>query len=210
MKLEQILTLWTYCYHVTSESNLESIQQSRVLSPAETLLKGAKMHHFLRLRRTGDLLLRIEANDVLVRNQCPLDPDSLDLGTTGTLEEYVECLNSHVYFWPGTASGPIEDGVRMFERTDRTSSVVMRVLTASLLDANSTLPIYVSTCNTGVAWKERGNRSRRGPEVFQTVEAFSAQPDNVHEICFANNVCLPQNTEYGTSPNGPWRALIHS
>jgi hypothetical protein len=204
----QFFNIWTHSYHVTSAANLVSIRQSRVLLPTQTLLKQAKRHYFLRRRRTRDVLLRIEGQQILIRNQVPLDPYSLDLGATGTLPEYVACLNSFVYFWPGTALGPREDGVRMFERTNGTLSIVIRMPTRSLIDTNPASPTYVATCNTGVAWTEQGTRSRRGPDVFQPVETFSEQPSSIHEICFGGDVRLPEDAEYGTNPAGPWRPFF--
>jgi hypothetical protein len=208
MNLEELCIIWTHSYHVTSAANLVSIRQSRVLWPTHTLLKRAKKHYFLRRRRTRDIPLRVEGQQILIRNQSPLDPSSLDLGATGTLEEYVASLNSYVYFWPGTALGPREDGVRMFERTNGKRSIVIRVPTRSLLEANRASPTCVATCNTGVAWTEQGRRSRRGPEVFQPVEKFSEQPASIHEICFGNDVRLPESAEYGTNPAGPWHAFL--
>lgn len=147
---------------------------------------------------------RIEGQRILIRNQLPLDPYSIDLGATVTLAEYVAYLNSFVYFWPGTALGPRENGVRMFERTNGAVSVVIRVSTRSLIDVNRDSLTYVATCNTGAAWTEQGKRSRRGPEVFQSIERFSEQPASIHEICFAGEVRLPEDVEYGTNPEGRW------
>jgi hypothetical protein len=207
MNLEELFIIWTHSYHVTAAANLVSIRQSRVLWPTHTLLKRAKRHYFLRRRRSRDILLRIEGQQILIRNQAPLDPGSLDLGATGTLEKYVAWLNSYVYFWPGTALGPREDGMRMFERTTGTRSIVIRVPTRSLIAANRASPACVATCNTGVAWTEQGIRSRRGPEVFQPIAKFSEQPASIHEICFGGDVRLPESAEYGTNPTGPWHTF---
>src|ERR1035438_4994956 len=208
MKLERLCAVWSHSYHVTSGANLASIRKSRVLWPAGTLLERANRPHFVRRRRTEDLLLRVEALQVLIRNQIPLDPSSLDLGSTCTLEEYVVCLNSYVFFWPGTAIGPSNDGVRMFERTDGTRAIVIRVPTRSLIEANLAAPKYVATCNTGVTWTERGIKARRGPEVFQCLDEFSEQPAHIHEICFKGEIRLPDSAELGSSPTGPWSALV--
>lgn len=204
----QLFNVWTHSYHVTSDANLVSIRQSRVLWPTQTLLKRAKHPYFLRRRRTRDVLLQIEGQQVLIRNQVPLDPNSLYLRATVTLAEYVACLNSFVYFWPGTTLGPREDGVRMFERTNGTVSIVIRVPTRSLIDTNRDSPTYVATCNTGVAWIDQGPRSQRGPEVFQTVGSFSEPPASIHEICFGGEVRLPTDAEYGENPEGPWRPFL--
>jgi hypothetical protein len=210
MELEQIWAVWTHCYHITSADNAISIRRSRLLQPAQTLLIQAKREDLLNRRRTEDVLLRMEGGQhVLIRNQCPLDPDSLDLGPTGTLAGYVACLNSHVYVWPGTASGPIDDGVRMVENSSCVRSIIVKVPTRSLFHANRTVSAYVSTCNTGVAWTERGIKSRRGPEVFQPIMEFSEDPLRIREICFAGNVSLSGDTEYSGSPVGPWRTLFN-
>lgn len=208
MNLEQISAIWTHSYHVTSVANLVPIRQSRTLLPTQTLLDRAKRHYFLRRRRTRDVLIRVDGHQILIRNQIPLDPKSLDLGATGTLKDYVACLNSYVYFWPGTALGPNEDGVRMFERTNGKHSIMIRVLTRSLIDRNRASPMFVATCNTGVAWTVQGIKSRRGPEVFKAIDVFLEQPTSIHEICFGGNVRLPDGAEYGITPTGPWQAFF--
>jgi hypothetical protein len=208
MNLEQVFNTWTHSYHVTSVANFAPLRHSRVLWPTRTLLERAKRHYFLRRRRTRDVLIRIDGHQVLIRNQIPLDPRSLDLGPTGTLKEYVACLNSYVYFWPGTALGPNKDGVRMFERTNGTHSIIIRVLTRSLVDTNRASPLFLATCNTGVAWTKQGIKSQRGPEVFKAVDVFLEQPTRIHEICFESNVRLPDCTEYGVTLTGPWQAFF--
>jgi hypothetical protein len=208
MDVEQICSLWTHCYHVTAVANLLSIRRSRVLWPAQELLERANLSQMSRSRRTADLELRTGGNEVLIRNQCPLDPGSLELGAAVTLEEYVACLNSYVYFWPGVASGPIEDGRRMFDRTNGISSIVLRMPVRSLLAKNRSWAAYLSNCNSGVAWTEGGVRSRRGPELFQPLLTYSAAPSTVHEICFLGPVALPDDVEFGATPDGPWAALV--
>jgi len=207
MKVQDLCAVWSYVYHVTSGCNLASIRKSRVLWPAETLFERANHSHLVRLRRTADLLLRIETVQVLIRNQLPLNPGSLDLGSASTLEDYVASLNSYVFFWPGTAIRPSDDGVRMFERTHGTRAIVIRALTRSLIDSNLPAPKYVATCNTGVTWTPQGVKARRGSDVFQRLDEFSEPAAHIHEICFKSEIRLPDNAELGSSPTGPWSAL---
>lgn len=208
MKLESLCTVWPHSYHVTAKANLASIRESRVLWPARTLLERANRSRFVRQRRTQDLILQVEMLQVLIRNQISLEPSLLDLGPTCTLEEYVACLNSYVFFWPGTTLGPISDGLRMFERTNGTPAVIIRVPTASLIGTNGASPKYVTTCNTGKTWTERGMRVRRDPQVFQCLNAFSGQPASIREICFKGEIRFPDDAELGTGPAGPWTKLL--
>lgn len=208
MKLDHLCAVWPHSYHVTSGVNLASIRNSRVLWPARTLLERANRAHLVRRRRSKDLLLRIESSQVLIRNQIPLNPSLLDLPSTCTLEEYIACLNSYVFFWPGTAIGPSDDGVRMFERTKGTRAIVFRARTESLVATNVASPKYVATCNTGVTWTERGIKARRGPEVFQCLDEFSDQSVHIRELCFKGEIRLPDSVEFADSPTGPWSTLL--
>lgn len=145
---------------------------------------------------------------MLVRNQTPLDPDSIDVGFTETLESYVACLNTHVFFWPGTASGPTHDGLRMFQRTAGVKSAMIRVLSRSLLQANEGSLVHLSTCNTGAAWVVEGKKSQRGLGVFQRAECFAEPPERIEEISFRSSVNLPEDTVYSTGIGQRWRLLF--
>src|SRR5688572_6497687 len=123
VNLDAIIAHWTYCYHITALVNLESLRRSPILLPAATLFRTIDRSDLLNLRRTHDVRLRVQGQEILVRNQAPLNPESIDVGST-TLEDYVSCLNAHVFFWPGTASGPTLDGVRMFQRTAEVKSAI--------------------------------------------------------------------------------------
>ena len=207
MDLQSISAVWSHVFHVTAAANVPSIRRSRVLWPAKTLLEMADRPELVRQRRTENLSVEIESHEVLLRNQIPLNPDLLDLGNAHTLEEYVMCLNSYVFFWPGNADGPRDDALRMFERTNALGAVSLRVPTHSLLERIGALATYVTTCNTGVTWTEQGTKARRGPEVFQNLETFSTNPSLIQEICFQSEVFLPSNTEWSCAPGGPWTAL---
>jgi hypothetical protein len=205
---ELIIARWTHCYHVTAALNLRSIRRSRILLPAETLFRSLDRRDLLSRRRTRDVRLRLQGQEILVRNQAPLDPESIDLGSTETFEDYVACLNAHVFFWPGTASGPTPDGTRMFLRTEGVTSAMIRVPSRSLLEVNEGSLVHVSTCNTGASWVVAGKKSRRGVDVFQRTECFSESPARIAEISFRGSVSLPDDSECSTGFRGPWRPLF--
>ncbi len=206
-RLEHVCALWTYCYHVTAAINRASIRESRTLFPAASLFERAGQGSLSEQRRTEDVLLGINGSRVLIRNQRSLDPASLDLGASGTLEEYVAYLNRHVCFWPGTASGPTDDGIQMLRRTNTARSMVIRAPTRSLFKTNRASLVGVSTCNAGAAWMEDGVKSRRRVGVFQNVGEYSGEPAAIVEISLASAATLPNDSEYSDSLGGQWRAL---
>jgi hypothetical protein len=208
MSLDAIITRWTHCYHVTAVVNLESLRLSATLLPAATLFQLSDRRDLLNCRRTRDVGLRLQDQEVLVRNQIPLDPDSIDLDLTETLGGYVAFLNAHVFFWPGTALGPTQDGMRMFRRTSGLNSAMIRVASRSLLEANDGARVRLSTCNTGASWIVNEVKSQRGPSVFQLVERFAEPPSKIEEISFLGSVHLPKDSEYCTSFDLLWQSLF--
>jgi hypothetical protein len=208
VNLESIIARWTYCYHVTALVNLQSIRRSPILLPAATLFRRMERSDLLSIRRAHDVRLRSQGQEILVRNQAPLDPDRIELGATETFEDYVTCLNAHVFFWPGTFSGPTLDGVRMFERTAETRSAIIRVPSRSLLEANDSSLVDVSTCNTGASWVVEGKKSRRGLGVFQRAECFADSPARIAEISFRGPVSLPEDSECSRGFGRQWHLLF--
>jgi hypothetical protein len=208
VNLEPIITHWTHCYHVTAVVNLRGIRRSRVLFPAATLFRSTDQSDLLSCRRTRDLQLRFQNQEILVRNQTPLDPDHIDLGSTETFEEYVACLNTYVFFWPGTASGPTLDGARMFRQTVGVKSALTRVPTRSLFEVNEHSIIHLSTCNTGASWLQEGKKSQRGIGVFQRAESFAEPPERIEEIMFRGSVNLPDDSECSTGIGQRWCLLF--
>jgi hypothetical protein len=207
MDMDQFFEMWPHCYHVTSETNLPSIQQSGSLIPAETLFRKAGRSDLLRQRRLTDVALAIDGQVVRIRNQRPLDPAAIDLGDWGVLEDYVCWLNARVFFWCGTSLGPVEDGVRMFQRAND-PSILLRVPTRSLIHANRKAEVYVSTCNTGAAWLVQGRRTRRGPEVFHSAFGFTGSSQQIVEVSFGEPVRLTSDTTYAATLTGPWVHLF--
>jgi hypothetical protein len=155
-----------------------------------------------------DVRLHFQNQEILVRNQAPLDPDHIEFGSAETFEEYVACLNTHVFFWPGTASGPTLDGVRMFQRTVGVKSAMIRVPTYSLFEANEGSIVHVSTCNTGASWVHEGKKSQRGIGVFQRAESFADPPERIEEIMFRGSVNLPDDSECSTGIGQRWCSLF--
>jgi hypothetical protein len=101
MNVESIIARWTHCYHVAAVINLPSVRRCGALLPAATLFRLSDRGDLLNCRRINNMRLQLQGLEVLVRNQIPLDPNSIDVGLTETFEAYVACLNERVFFWPG-------------------------------------------------------------------------------------------------------------
>jgi hypothetical protein len=206
MNIESIMTRWTHCYHVTAVVNLPSLRRSGTLLPAATLFRLTGRDDLLNRRRTHDVHLPLRGQNVLVRNQIPLDPDSINLGSAESLEDYIACLNAHVFFWPGTSSGPAHDGIRMFQMTPGVNAII-RVQSRSLFETNKGSPLHFSTCNTGASWVVNGKKSLRGSDVFQHAKYFDEPPSRIQEISFRGCVNLPDNSECGNGFGQRWHSL---
>ena len=207
MKTDDLCVYWSHLYHITAEINLHSIRKAQMLWPTRALLAQANLPEYVRKRRTEDIVLHFQHWPILLRNQIPLDPNSIALGSGCTLEEYIACLNSYIFFWPGTADRATADAVRMFERTNATRAIAIRVPTRSLVEANASLPVYVTSCNTGLTWTEQGIKAPQGPNVFKLLKSFPDEPGRIHEICFKSRICLSDNAQIAISPSGPWNSF---
>jgi hypothetical protein len=206
MRLKDVVLAWTHCYHITYAANLPLIRRRGELLPALHLLSRAGIQHLAVERRADDLRLNIEGVDVMLRNQRPLDPGALEL-RTGRFDDYVACLNSRTFFWPGTASGPVADGRRMFERRDGPRSIVIRVPTRALFEANAFVPFDFSACNSGAAWVENGRKTYRAPELFKPHERFAQGAREIWEISSRASVVLPADSACSDRFDGCWRGL---
>ena len=205
MTVAELLHSWTHLYHVTHIGNLQSIRTRGQLLPAAAIFLEAGAQPLAMQRRTTDVVLRLDRDEVIVRNQSPLNPDALDL-EGGTLDAYVQYLNERTYFWPGTELGPVDDGVRLADVD--AAAVVIRVPSRALLEANATTPLEVSSCNSGAAWTVDGRRCRRGVDVFVPLDRFGHTAADIVEISFTHAVRLPPETRYRVAADSPWQPLF--
>jgi hypothetical protein len=119
----------------------------------------------------------------------------------------VESLNRRVFFWPGTASGPISYGIRHFERYQGERPIVLRLLMQSLLASNpASQPLYCRY-NSGSPRCSYGTKSSRGANTFVPAGDFAGTPSTVVEVTFQEPITLPADAEYAGRPSGPWRSL---
>jgi hypothetical protein len=183
------------------------IRRDRELHPAATLMELSGQVEFKRRKRAESQFVMVDAFQVMIRDQAPLHAGNIDLTPGYQFESFLESLNRKVFFWPGTASGPISYGLRHFGRYRAEGPVILRVRSADLIAANpDAVPLYCKY-NSGSPRCSYGRKSPRGPDTFVGSDRFDALPGAVVEVTFEASVQLPGRTEHGPAPTGPWRRL---
>ena len=130
----------------------------------------------------------------------------LDRGLS--FECFVQKLNELVFFWPGKEDGPIPYGHRHFERYQGEDVAMIRVKTKTLFDANKNATPRFSRYNSGSPRHALGKPSPRGEQTFMTADVFPRAPCKVVETVYPGSVILPEDSELGAAPGGPWEPLF--
>lgn len=193
--IEQFAALRPFLYHVTARENAGPLADTRVLQPAETLLRWAGRPELVRERRRDDLSVKAGVHRLVLKDQKPLIEANVQLPVGWEFGDLVAYLNRHVFFWPGSADGPIVQGQRLHSHYEADSPLVVRVRTASLLAANPEgIPLFAAF-NTGAPRRQRGERVARGPDLFTIAADFPRRAFEVVEVVFRSQVPLPEDAE---------------
>jgi hypothetical protein len=208
LELQRYLNIRPYLYHLTARSNRAHIADTRMLFPAATLMQRARCEHLLRVRRVSHERLTIDGITILVRDQTPLHEGNLALPKGYLYADLIGDLNRRVFFWPGTARGPISYGINHFGRYKGEKPIIIRVRFDSLLQANPMAAPEFCKYNSGAPRCSYGRKSPRGPNTFVSASHFSESPSQAVEVTFCSSVAIPANTEYGNHPEGPWHPLL--
>ena len=202
---EEFLSLRPFLYHVTARENADALADSPVLQPAETLLHWAGRPDLIRQRRREDISISAGVHRVVIKDQKPLIAENVQLPNGWEFGDLIALLNRHVFFWPGTAAGPIRRGRRLRVKYEAERPLVVRVRTSSLFEANpASIPLF-SAFNTGAPRMQNGQRVPRGPRLFTTADDFSRRASAVVEVVFRSHVVLPDDAELSTEAG--WRRL---
>lgn len=137
--VSQYLALRPYAYHVTASENLPLLRNRRRVYPAAELLKLGNRLDLLRERREAHVPLSFDDHIILLKGQRPLIEKNADLAEGWDFGDFVEYLNGHVFFWPGTDTGAIGPGRRLLEHYASEGPAILRVPTWRLFDVNSTV-----------------------------------------------------------------------
>lgn len=208
MQIENFITARPYLYHLTAQSNLKRIVSTRSLESTARLAQAAARPDLLRVRRKAHELLELDGERVTIRDQAPLHRGNMQLTDGWTYEDFIAYLNQRVFFWPGTAKGPIAYGMRHFERYRAEQPTILRVSTNSLVASNASALLTFSTCNSGSPRYNGGNPAKRGPNTFIPTDGAAFTPGRVVEVTVEGSVALPPDTEYGNSDGERWTLLF--
>ena len=194
-----------FLYHLTARENLAAIIATQELLSAAAIFAKAGNNDLCRNKRHFSVPLMIGSDIICVRDQAPLYAGNCKLQPGWSFEDLVELLNSHVFFWPGTASGPIDYGQRHFLRYVHEKPIVIRVGTDAVFTENAMNGPRVCRYNSGAPRCTQGKGSPRGPGTFQNILAFAGTVTEVKEVTFQHRMRLPLSVEIADSPAGPWK-----
>jgi hypothetical protein len=180
-----------FAYHLTSRANASLLEPGAQLMPARFVLEQGGMQDQVRKRRKEELSVRIGTRHIVLKDQKPLIVKNAELEDGWDGEDFIAHLNEHVFFWPGTEMGPVKHGQRLIGAYDRKDSLILRIPTVDLLEANAELVPLFCAYNSGAPRKSAGKASPRGPGLFSEASAFPRSAAQVVELVFQGTVRLP-------------------
>jgi hypothetical protein len=117
-------------------------------------------------------------------------------------------IDAHVFFWPGTAKGPVASGQNHFKRYEKEHPLLLRVPTQSLLAVNPDVTLLFCPFNSGAPRTVGGRKSPRGPGTFLPAHQFQKPPSGVVEVVVNGPVRLPRDAAKAHKYNGSWTVLF--
>ena len=205
--LSDYTALRPYVYHLTARANLSGIKASRTLHSAAALADRAARPELIRSRRHTHEVLSAGEAPVVLRDQAPLHARNMTLDDGWSLDDFVEALRARVFFWPGSAGGPIAHGRRHYGRYASERPVIIRAECTALLASNSSNTPLACKYNSGSPRWSNGIASPRGAATFVSCEEATFRAGEAVEVTFEGAVHLPATAEYGDVPMGPWNRL---
>jgi hypothetical protein len=197
-----------FLFHLTARSNVKRINRTRSLQSAAFLFAASGDGVMIDRKRTDIHEIEVDGEVVSIRDQAPLHKGNIRFQGGWSFADLVRHLNEHVFFWPGSESGPIAYGVRHFERYRDGAPVLLRVRCESLVAANSDRAPLFCKFNSGSPRCSGGLGSVRGPTTFVESPSCDFTPGKVVEVTFREQVLLPGDVEMGNSPSGLWTQLF--
>lgn len=212
MNFAKFLQLRPFAFHTTAATNLEHLRNTPRLESPRRMFQhaGLALDRRLRERRLRNITLRVNARDVVIRDQRPLACGAIDFEDGWDSTRLVELLNGLVFFWPGAEDGPIDYGRRHFARYNNAGEAlgVLRIPTRALIAANAPRQPLLSSCNSGSPRPNpKSGNGPRGSRTFLVPAEFEKSPGRVVELVFEDFAALPEGTECALHVLGPWRQL---
>jgi hypothetical protein len=180
-----------FLFHTTPSSNLASIRNTMCLCCVKTLSVQASGKYERGEPRAEMTALKMpDGTTVIIRDQEPLRrKGQLALEPGFSIEDLVEMLDSHIFFWTDEKQGLATSGKYATE-----SRALLRVPTTDLFQANGNNALF-SRVNSGGPRASKGKPSCRGRNTLLRPGAFKGPVCDVKEVAFPERVFLPPTTE---------------
>ena len=186
--------------HYTDRRNLQAIRETRMLKSALLLMNETEKKYYARKKRGESLPLK---NGAVLRDQQPLSDRIVFCGGTN-LSEYIEYLNTHVFFWPASSAGK-QYRKNFREKYPHPEHIGLRCKLDDLREANPDAEILFSKYNSGATPRCNPAKSPRCLRLFRPLE--KRRGEKLVEIVVQNENILPHNTEKECAAE-KWRRLF--
>lgn len=205
-----------FLYHFAPADNIERIIARREMLSAEVIVRKAYSYDptqipdpdaFLRSPREEPVALRVGplVEDLFELNdQLPMLHESSFAELDGTRDDFIELLNSFVFYWPGTYDGPVTKGDHgQSFRTRYKHFAELRIPVADVWTDRSR-PKFCSY-NSGAP--QARDRVKRGPSIFVEASDTELATRKVVEAVFSKQVALPPSTQWRDNAFSDWRTI---
>lgn len=211
MNIEKFVQLRKHLYHLTDESNLESILSNRILKSAETLTGLVNLpdrDQFLRKRRKGHKKIGNDRYSFSLRDQDPLFEKIVNknLEQDMCFEDFVYLLNTKIFFW--AKEQDLKTHYARYEKQNE-YPVILRFDTQDLFDANTQSPKFCRL-NSGAprcsSYYPEG-APQRGRQTFLSADAYLGSPSSIREVTFESQCVLPEKFHLAVHPNKSFMSI---
>lgn len=206
--LDKFCKLRSHAYHLTATSNIEKIRAEGVLYPASHWITRMGDRSMLREKRPELVSLTDGDESIIIRDQAPLYEGKMELEEGVSFADFIESLNSRVYFWPGSADGPNPYGQRHADRYSDEDVVVIRIPTRDLFASNPDCQPAFCKYNSGSPRPSNGIKSPRGRNTFAPAGAASFRASQAIELTFEGAVMIPTSSEVRQPPKSRWQSIL--
>jgi hypothetical protein len=134
--VESFVARYPFVFHTTRAANLARLRSTATLECATRLLERAG-EASLSSPRERAMHIEVDGSRVVLMDQAPLSEKRIAFADGYSFRDLIARLNELVFFWPGTASGPIAMGREHLRRYLKDEVVTIRVPTAAIVAANA-------------------------------------------------------------------------
>jgi hypothetical protein len=213
---EQFVSERKFLYHFTNPENFGMLQRERAMLSASAWVERANAFmsqiddpgRYLGIAREEPRRLQVgPCTFVTLNDQKPL----LALGQMpklqGSYKDFLRCLNSYVFYWPGDEKGPKPPrGLAKSFGTRYAHYGLLRVPTAEAWRREA----IIQFCRNNSGAPQARDRIERGPQMFFKHNTKGLEPKEIAEVVFSGFVDLPPDAEWKDPGSKTWRPLFSS